>query len=58
MLFFLVGDKSHQNGDGFHYFGYYSQENGDHQHCGAPLVMVAKFGELGGKERCRYSLFQ
>ena len=35
ILFFLIGDKSRQNGYRFPYFGDYFQENGDNQHYGA-----------------------
>ena len=50
ILFFLVGDKSRQNGDRFHYFGDYSQENGDHQHYVASLVKFYMNSRNGGLE--------
>ena len=39
-MFFLVGDKSRQNGCRFPYFGDYSQRNGGNQHYGASLIKL------------------
>ena len=50
ILFFLIGDKSRQNGYRFSYFGDYIKENGDNQHDGDSLVKLDMNSRNGDPE--------